>query len=221
MKESSVPVSVRAIRQPKAWLFLAILVCIPTIAVWVYKVWQHNSSLQAQTTRAIRAIYEGNTPFLIAHEPDASKQLGEVTEAKLRQVHDRLIKPYARGWTVEMEGVDGEVDGPSGFAYLGLRHSSGRQLQIATNLQATDAGPREPCLWHMLNLSWALRFGGSKTDSHEQVVRRRIRGIREDREFLQGIGIRGILNGEWTELRSWDEALKRLESSLVGGEVGN
>jgi hypothetical protein len=214
MKESKFIGWVRVIKESKQWQVCFVLFCLILIASIWYWPRQGMSEIQDRTMRSVRAMYDGNTRFLIAHEPDTSLQMAGITEAKLRQVYEKLIRPYLAGWSVEQEFADDPKENSWGCAYLELRHASGRQLQHGTNLQPTDAGPREPCLWHMLNLSWSLRFDGSKMDTVEQVIKRRIRGVQADREFLESIGIQGILNREWTELVHWDEVLQILESRL-------
>jgi hypothetical protein len=161
-----------------------------------------------------RALIQGNVEELARFEPEQSRALTGVNRDTLRQVWDRLIRPHIGGWQMEREYRESMAKGAVGWAEVTIRNNQGDRIDVGMNSDYSDAGFRQPTLMPLLQLSWRLRFKhyeGNPEESVRTFSQRTLRGLAEDRFFLESIGIHGLIDQEWRRLRPWDEVIAKAE----------
>lgn len=175
--------------------------------------------LSHRSMQALDVLIKGDAGSLIGFASEKEIKEEGLTRDKLQAVLDRLVRPYIDHLDPSTD-FDGS-DSTGNFNAVSERQvvtKDGRVVPLGAQVWMGDGKPFINVLHTALHASWTLRAfpkGGYKSSS--AFFQASVKGLREDRAFLESLGLRGYMPSNATEpFRTWDETLERGEKLARG-----
>jgi len=191
-------------------VFLILAISLLIVAIGWKLAWK---PILRDASAALECQLSGNAPCLRMKMSAAER--AAVSDAQLKGVWERILKPELEevkrvsGESVEITGT---VDS-SASASRTYELPNGKRVTLYAQVFQSERGGQFPVLSSMLTSAWRLRYARLHPEpaSSADLFRSTYEGLRQDRGYLESIGLTGTVSDPLAGVTPFDQILRQVQ----------